>query len=37
VPISNAKGSPEEKPNASIVADLRVARAALSSFHPFGR
>src|SRR6185437_13946203 len=37
VPISSAKGSPDEKPNASIVADLRVARAALRSFQPFGR
>ena len=37
VPIRSAKGSPEEKPKASMVADLRVASAALSSFQPFGR
>jgi hypothetical protein len=37
VPIRSANGKPEEKPNANIVADLRVANAALSSFQPFGR
>jgi hypothetical protein len=36
VPIRRAKGRPEEKPKASMIADLRVARAALSSRHPFG-
>ena len=34
VPIRSANGSPEEKPNASIVADLRVASAALRSSNP---
>src|SRR5436305_14125178 len=37
VPISKAKGRPEEKPKASMVADLRVESAAFSSRHPFGR
>src|SRR5690242_4588784 len=37
VPIRSANGRPEEKPNASIVADLRVASAALSSLNPLGR
>src|SRR5689334_12155600 len=37
VPMSSANGRPDEKPNASIVADLRVASAALRSLKPLGR
>src|SRR5205085_718536 len=37
VPISKAKGRPEEKPKASMVADLRVESAAFSTRHPLGR
>src|SRR4029079_4879856 len=37
VPIRSANGRPDENPNASMVAALRVASAALSSFQPLGR
>src|SRR6185503_2818716 len=37
VPMSSENGRPEEKPNASITAALRVDSAALSSFNPRGR
>ena len=37
VPTSRENGRPDEKPNASIVADFRVASAARNNLHPFGR
>src|SRR3954471_18153028 len=37
VPMSSANGSPDEKPNASIIEDFRVASAAARSLNPFGR
>ena len=37
VPISNANGSPDEKPNASIDPALRDLSATPSNLKPFGR